>query len=145
MTGGADLFDLNQERVAVAVERDVLDLLHMAASLAFHPELPARAAPEIGLAGFDGFFKRSAVHPGHHQNAARFLFLNNGGNQAVRVEFQLVVKAHGCLMRAEKVTKFARRTMKKFWPGLEPAVQIRTGIPFPARNCFTSWTVYSPK
>src|SRR5439155_3408617 len=115
MTGGADLFDLDQERVAVAVERDVLDLLYMAAGLAFHPELPARAAPEMGLAGFDGFFKRSAVHPGHHQNAARFLFLNNGGDQARRVEFQLVVKAHKLkAYRANNLANLKQTTTKNF-------------------------------
>src|SRR5437763_12033672 len=116
MAGGADLFDLNQERIAVAVERDILDLLHMAAGLAFHPELPARAAPEIGLAGFDGFFKRSAVHPGHHQDAARFLFLNDGGNQSVRVEFQLVVKAHKLkAYRAINLANLNQTTTKNFW------------------------------
>src|SRR4051794_40182509 len=45
VTGGALLFDLNQQGVAVAIERDVFDVLGVAAGLAFHPIFLARAAP----------------------------------------------------------------------------------------------------
>ena len=41
MTGRADLFDLNQQRVAIAVEGDVLHGLGVAAGLAFPPEFLA--------------------------------------------------------------------------------------------------------
>src|SRR5205807_8440385 len=91
----ADLLDLNQESIAVAVEGNVLDRLSVAAGFAFHPELLAGAAPEMGFARLDSFFQRSAIHPGHHQHAPGGLFLDNGGNQAAGgVEFQLIVKAH---------------------------------------------------
>src|ERR1051326_8822403 len=95
MTGGTDLFDLDQQRVAVAVEGDFLDRLRVAAGFAFHPEFLARAAPEIGPAGFDGLFQRRPVHPGHHQDAAGGLFLNDRRDQPVRIEFQMFVKVHG--------------------------------------------------
>ncbi len=94
MTGSALLFDLNQERVAVAIEGDVFHVLRVAAGFALHPIFLARAAPEVGLAGFDGVFERGAVHPGHHEDAAVGVVLNNRGDEAFGVEFQFVVEAH---------------------------------------------------
>jgi hypothetical protein len=94
VTSGADLLDLDQQSVAIAIERDVFDGLGVAAFLAFHPEFLAGAAPKMGLAGGDGFFQGSSVHPRHHQNAASAGFLHDGGNEAVGVKFQFVVKAH---------------------------------------------------
>src|ERR1035437_10995483 len=44
VAGGADLVHLDQKSVAVAVERDTLDGLGVAAAFAFHPELLARPA-----------------------------------------------------------------------------------------------------
>ena len=70
MAGRANLLDLDEQGVAVAIERDVFDGLGVAAFLAFHPEFLAGAAPEVGFAGGDGFFERSAIHPRHHQDAA---------------------------------------------------------------------------
>jgi len=94
VTGGADLLDLDEQRVAVAIERDIFYGLGVAAFLAFHPEFLAGAAPEMGFAGGDGFFEGSAIHPRHHQDAAGAGFLHNGGNEAVGVKFQFVVKGH---------------------------------------------------
>src|SRR2546423_2999567 len=90
-TGGAGLFDLNQERVAIAIEGDVLDHLDMAAAFAFHPELLARTAPEMRFARGNSFLDRSAVHPRHHQDAPRGLFLDDRRDQAIAIEFQFVV------------------------------------------------------
>ena len=94
VTRRAGLLDLDQQRIAVAIERDVLHLLRVAAGLALHPELLARAAPEMRLARCDGGFERSAVHPGHHQHATGFLFLDDGRDQPVPVKFQFIVKTH---------------------------------------------------
>ena len=90
----AGLFDLDEQHVAVAIERDVLDGLRVAAFFAFHPEFPARAAPEMGLAGGDGGFERGAVHPGHHEDATGAVLLDDGGDEAIGIEFQLLVKVH---------------------------------------------------
>src|SRR4051812_34195741 len=84
VTGGADLVDLDQERVAVAIEGDVLDLLRVAARLALHPELLPRPAPEMGLAAREGLLQGRAIHPGHHEDATGLLLLDNGGNESVR-------------------------------------------------------------
>ena len=87
MTGGADLFDLNQKRVTIAIKSDLLHVLSMSAGLAFHPKFLARAAPEMGLAGFDGLFQGSAIHPGHHQHLPGRVILDDGRNQTVAREF----------------------------------------------------------
>ena len=94
VAGRADLLDLDQQRVAVAIKRDVFHGLRVAAGLALHPELLARAAPEMGLAGGEGGLERGAVHPRHHQHAPGGLLLDDRGDEAVGVEFQLVVEAH---------------------------------------------------
>ncbi len=70
MARRADLLDLNQKRVAVAIKRNRFHGLRVAALLAFPPEFLARAAPEMRLARRDGFLQRPAIHPRHHQNAA---------------------------------------------------------------------------
>jgi len=97
----AGLIDLDEQHVAVAIERDIPDGLRVAAFLALHPEFPARAAPEMRPAGRDGFFQRRAVHPREHQHAPGLVLLHDGGNQTVRVKFQLVVKAHAPAILAQ--------------------------------------------
>ena len=94
VTSRADLLDLDQQRVAVAIEREILNRLRMTAFLTLHPEFLPGPAPEMGFAGGDGFFQRGAIHPRHHQYAPGARFLHNGWNQPVGVEFQFVVKAH---------------------------------------------------
>ena len=105
MTGSANLINFDQQRVAVAIERDVPDCLRMAAGLAFHPKCLARPAPEMRLAGSDGFFQGSAIHPRHHQHPASGLFLDNGGNQPVGIEFQSVIKVHTAPAIAHKIER----------------------------------------
>ena len=87
MARHAGLLDLDEQHIAVAIERDVLDGLRVAAFLALHPEFLARTAPEMRLAGGDGFFQRRAVHPREHQHAPGLVFLHDGGNQTVGVKF----------------------------------------------------------
>ena len=94
VTGGAVLLDLDEEDVAIAIEGDVLDGLGIAAFLAFHPEFLAGTAPKVGLAGGDGALKGGAIHPGHHDDAAGFLFLHDGRDEALGIEFKFVVKTH---------------------------------------------------
>src|SRR5208282_13833 len=50
VAGGARLLHLDQQGVAVAIKRNVLDRLGVPARFALHPELLARSAPEVGLA-----------------------------------------------------------------------------------------------
>src|ERR1700690_1022190 len=94
VAGSTDLVNLDQQGVAVAVERDVFDGLGVAAGFAFHPELLPRPAPEVGLAGVNGLFERRAVHPRHHQHPASLLFLNDSRDQAIGIKLQFIVKSH---------------------------------------------------
>ena len=94
VTGRAFLFDLDEQHVAVAIERNVTHGLGVAAFLALHPVFLARTAPEMRLAGGDGAFERGAVHPCHHHHAAGCVFLDDRGDQAVGVKLQLVVETH---------------------------------------------------
>src|SRR5439155_6035981 len=113
VTRHADLLDLNQQRVAVAVERDVSDVLHVPAGLPFHPEFLARAAPEMRPAGLEGLFQRRAVHPRHHQHAAGGLLLDYGRDETIRVEFQSLVDAH-VSANARQPSRIPRLNHKKF-------------------------------
>src|SRR4051812_23189798 len=83
VAGSADLLDLNEQGVAVAIEGDVLHGLHVPAGFAFHPKFLAGAAPEMRFAGSDGRLEGSAIHPGHHQDAAGGLLLHDRGDKAV--------------------------------------------------------------
>jgi hypothetical protein len=111
---GAGLLHLNQKTVAVAVKGDVLDGLRVAAFFAFHPKFLPRAAPEMRLAGGDGAFEGSAVHPCHHHDAAGFLLLNDCGNQSLRVEFQFFVKTHTEILTANRAGNKAGICRKRY-------------------------------
>ncbi len=66
----ADLFDFEQDRVAIAVDIDRADKLDVAALLALAPELLPAAAVIDGLAGPQRFGVAFRVHVGHHQHLA---------------------------------------------------------------------------
>src|SRR5436190_17677547 len=53
VTGRAHLFDLNQERISIAIKGDLLNRLRMSATLPFHPKLLPRPAPEMRFATLD--------------------------------------------------------------------------------------------
>src|SRR5271167_2347787 len=56
----------------------------MAARFAFKPQLFARPAPEMHQTGLEGFRKRLAVHPTHHQDSAwRGRFAHDCGDQSI--------------------------------------------------------------
>src|ERR1700744_5858216 len=94
VTCGANLLDLDEQYVAITIERDVFDRLCVAAFFALHPKFLARTAPEMRLAGGDGTLKRRAVHPREHHHPPGFVLLNDGWNQTIGVKFQLVIETH---------------------------------------------------
>ncbi len=101
MASRTGLFDLNKQRVAVAIERNIFHGLGVAALFAFPPKLLARPTPKMRLARLDGFLQGRAVHPRHHQHAASFLFLHDCGNQTIHSEVQFFKKAHSQLVIAD--------------------------------------------
>ena len=95
VAGGAVLGNLNQEGVTIAIERDIANRLGVSAFLAFHPELLAGTTPEMSFAGFHCLLQRSTVHPGHHQDTAGGLFLNNCRDQSIGSPLQFIIETHG--------------------------------------------------
>ena len=53
--GSADLFDLENDRIEVAVDINFLDFLDISGFLAFSPEFLTGAGPVGGVAGLQGF------------------------------------------------------------------------------------------
>src|SRR5580765_1538438 len=117
VAGHAFLVHLHQERVAVTVRVDRLDVLDVPGRLALPPGLAARARPKVGDAARQGGFNGGAVHPGDHQELAGVGLLHDRRQQALRVETKLV-EGHGSL---------------------------RTSTPRPRRYAFASAIVCVPK
>ena len=70
VAGRPDRIDGDEQRVAVAVDREVDEPEHVAARLALAPQPVARARVEVDLAGRERRGERLGVHPGDHQDAA---------------------------------------------------------------------------
>src|ERR1051326_9426986 len=63
VTSGADLLNLDQERISIAIQRDLFYALSMSTGLAFHQELLPGTAPEVRVSRLAGFFHERAVIP----------------------------------------------------------------------------------
>src|SRR5262245_37061861 len=79
----ADLSNLKQERIAVAIDEGVLHFLKIAGLLTFLPKPFAGPAIVMGLASLFGLFPRLFVHVGDHQNFAGTVVLDNDRNKSV--------------------------------------------------------------
>ena len=93
-----------QQRVAVAVDPQLLQVLHLAGGLALAPQRVAAAAEVADAAGGERLRHGVAVHPGEHQHLAGVVLLRDGGHQAGGVEAdrgQYVLFAHGCYLGVE--------------------------------------------
>ena len=83
------LVDEDDERVAVAVEADLPDVLPVAGRLALAPELLPAPAPEPRPAGRQRPPQRRLVHVRHHQHVAAGRVLDDRHDQAPVVELDL--------------------------------------------------------
>lgn len=88
VAGSADLLDFKEEGIGVAIGGPADDLLGVAAGFALDPEFLPGAAPVVHEAGLESGLEGGGVHPGHHEDAARLGVLNDGGDEAVGVEFE---------------------------------------------------------
>lgn len=79
----ADLINFDQQRVAIAIEIDGVQLLNVAAFFALSPELFAAAAVVTDAACSQSFLVGFFVHPRHHQDIARSGILSNGRDQFI--------------------------------------------------------------
>ena len=87
MTGRPRRIDQNQQRIAVAIIKNLVYLLGVAAGGSLVPQFLAAAAPEPGLAPFQRQAQAFLVDPGHHQNLAAGSVLDNGRNKTNIVPF----------------------------------------------------------
>ena len=78
----ANLFDLQDHGIRVAVEPDGLDLLHHAGAFALMPEVLAATAPVMGLTRGEGGLPGIFVHPGEHEHFAGGRILRHSGDKA---------------------------------------------------------------
>ncbi len=86
----ADLFHGDQECIAVAVVAQGLDLLGVARGFALVPEGGARSAPKPSLPSIQGFLQGLGVHPGHHQDGAVEVVLDDRWDESLVVVLDLV-------------------------------------------------------
>src|SRR5262245_8618206 len=82
--------DSHQQRVAVTIQAQIDDSLSGARGLALVPKLLTRTAPEPGLASPQGPRQTFGVHMRDHQNLARVVVLDDGRNQPVIIELQIL-------------------------------------------------------
>ena len=81
--GAADLLDFEQDGIGIAIDKQRLDALHVAALLAFAPQLAAAAAEIDGPPRAQRFLVTLAIHVGQHQHDAGVGVLGDGGYQTV--------------------------------------------------------------
>src|SRR5581483_7507259 len=79
--GAAELLDLQQHGVGVAVDVHLADLLDVAALLALPPQPAAAAAVVDRPAGAERLLERLPVHPGEHEHLAGVRVLGDRRNQ----------------------------------------------------------------
>lgn len=81
MASWAGRIDEDEQGIAIAVHADFADALDVTGGAAFVPQFLAAAAPEVGFAAFLGEAQGVGVHPGHHENVAGGMVLDNGRYQ----------------------------------------------------------------
>ncbi len=88
VAGGARLFDLDEQRVRVAIRRDGHDLLRVSACFALSPEFLPRAGPEAGPALRHRNAEALRVHIREHEHVLCFGIDHDCGDQPLIVEFE---------------------------------------------------------
>src|SRR5690606_13383883 len=131
------LLDLQQHRVAVAVDADLAHVLHVARRLALAPQPATRTRPVDGAPGSGRLRERFTVHPRQHQHLAGARILRYDRDQSVVVPADRVEPARVAL----RCRGVHRGESGKATPGSSR----RTGMPHAARCSFAWWIVYSPK
>ncbi len=119
MARDARLMNFHEQRIAVAIVENRLDLLNVAAGFAFLPKFLATAAVKPRVTRFDCFLERFGVHVGEHQNLPTVVRLHNRGNKPVLVEFNFAdVNVHkDASFDANIVAKILRGGKKFFKQG----------------------------
>ena len=87
------LLDQQQHSIAIAIEPQLAQALHLTGTLAFAPQRLPRARPVAGPPFGQGHAHRLAVHPRQHQDFAAVVLLRDRRHQPVRAEFDLAERA----------------------------------------------------
>src|SRR6266446_446521 len=86
VAGGTGLFDLQQQRVAVAIDERFDQSLRMSRGFPLAPQFLPRTRPIGDVAGRQRALERIPVHPRHHQDFARLCVLRDRWHETRRVE-----------------------------------------------------------
>src|SRR5262245_31967553 len=86
MAGRSERFDLNQNRVVVAIETHLDDLLKIPRRFTLVPKLLTASAPEMRLPLLERHSKRFLIHVCDRQHLARAGILEDGRNQSIGSE-----------------------------------------------------------
>jgi hypothetical protein len=78
---------LKHKAILVAVDKYLLDLLKVAALLAFFPQFLSASAEVSGVAGLNGQIQSLLIHKADHQDLPGLCILSHSRNQTVPVEF----------------------------------------------------------
>ena len=95
MARRADLLHLDQQAILIAIQRHSLHVLKVPAGLTLEPKTLARPAPIGAFARLKSPPQRLLIHPSHHQHLPILMVLNDRGDQAIGVVFQVLKKGHG--------------------------------------------------
>ncbi len=99
MTGGAaDLLDLHEEGVGVAVHEDLFDELDVPGGLPLHHDTPVGTAVKVGLAGFKGPLERLAVHVGEGEHFTGLVILTYDRDESAVIPLERF-RVHVVLLR----------------------------------------------
>jgi hypothetical protein len=74
--------DLQYDTILITIDKDLLNLLYMAALFPLFPELAAASAEIHGITALDRLLQGLLVHVGYHQNLTCLGLLGNGWNQS---------------------------------------------------------------
>ena len=79
--GSADLLDLEDHSIFIAVNEDLVDDLDVAGAFALVPQLLAGAGEVDTVTGFQSFVPGLFVDVGEHEDLSGLVILGDGGNQ----------------------------------------------------------------
>ena len=80
--GAADLVNLEDHRVLIAIDKDFFDDLCIAGLLAFFPEFVSGTGPVGGNTALEGFIPGFFIDVCKHEHIARLIVLRDSGNQS---------------------------------------------------------------
>ena len=83
VTGSPNLLHKQEDRIHIAVNPDLIYVLHISRSFSLFPYLLPASAPEMRNSSLDSFLKSFPVHISAHKHFFADIILNNNPNQIV--------------------------------------------------------------